>query len=486
MTVSPGRARSLRDRGAIGRRGHGGGVPGAGRAAGARGRDQGASGRLADDRAASALRAGGARGVRPESSQHRHDLRHREADGALYIAMELVEGQTLRESLASGAPLPTKRLLESPSRSPTAWRGRTRGHRPPGPEAREPDGHQGRARQDPRLRPGEADRDRPRRRTVGAADAVAPRPSRARSWARSGTCRRSRRAGSRWTSGRTSSPSARSCTRWRRAGARSSARPRRDARGDHPRGARAARAGSPRGSRRPCAGSSSAASPRTRRSATPRREDLARDLASVPDQLRRHQARATSPPRNRRVAERSAGSARSRCSPRAWRSVWWPERSCRRSPTPPFASLASLSTAERSLPPGSRRTARRSSTERPGTAARCGIYSTRSDGQDRDRSTCRRPTFSPSRPRARWRFHSGSTSRSDSRQAARSRASPSAEGLRGRSSKTSWTPTGRPMAKIWPSPASPTAGSVSSIPSARFSTRAPPGSPTSGSRPTAA
>jgi serine/threonine protein kinase/Tol biopolymer transport system component len=35
-----------------------------------------------------------------------------EADGALYIAMELVDGKTLRELLASGEPLPTKRLLD--------------------------------------------------------------------------------------------------------------------------------------------------------------------------------------------------------------------------------------------------------------------------------------------------------------------------------------------------------------------------------------
>jgi Tol biopolymer transport system component len=35
-----------------------------------------------------------------------------EADGALYIAMELVEGKTLRELLASGEPLPTKRFLD--------------------------------------------------------------------------------------------------------------------------------------------------------------------------------------------------------------------------------------------------------------------------------------------------------------------------------------------------------------------------------------
>ncbi|HTR03730.1 MAG TPA: protein kinase, partial [Thermoanaerobaculia bacterium] len=35
-----------------------------------------------------------------------------EADGALYIAMELVEGKTLRELLASGDPMPTRRLLD--------------------------------------------------------------------------------------------------------------------------------------------------------------------------------------------------------------------------------------------------------------------------------------------------------------------------------------------------------------------------------------
>jgi hypothetical protein len=35
-----------------------------------------------------------------------------EADGSLYIAMELVEGKTLRELVASGEPLPTKKLLD--------------------------------------------------------------------------------------------------------------------------------------------------------------------------------------------------------------------------------------------------------------------------------------------------------------------------------------------------------------------------------------
>src|SRR5215471_14141874 len=35
-----------------------------------------------------------------------------EADGALYIAMELVEGKTLRELLASGEPMATRRMLD--------------------------------------------------------------------------------------------------------------------------------------------------------------------------------------------------------------------------------------------------------------------------------------------------------------------------------------------------------------------------------------
>ncbi len=35
-----------------------------------------------------------------------------EADGTIYIAMELVEGKTLRELVASGEPLPTKKLLD--------------------------------------------------------------------------------------------------------------------------------------------------------------------------------------------------------------------------------------------------------------------------------------------------------------------------------------------------------------------------------------
>ena len=71
--------------------------------------------------------------------------------------MELVEGQTLRELLARG-PLPIKKLLQIAPQIARGTRARARGRdRPPGPEARERDGHEGRARQDPGLRPREAE-----------------------------------------------------------------------------------------------------------------------------------------------------------------------------------------------------------------------------------------------------------------------------------------------------------------------------------------
>jgi eukaryotic-like serine/threonine-protein kinase len=46
-------------------------------------------------------------------------------DGTIYIAMELVEGRTLRELVQSG-PLPSRSCTTSPSRSPTVLPARTR------------------------------------------------------------------------------------------------------------------------------------------------------------------------------------------------------------------------------------------------------------------------------------------------------------------------------------------------------------------------
>ncbi len=82
-----------------------------------------------------------------------------EADGTVYIAMELVEGKTLRELVASRRA----RADEEASRRRRPDGGRPRQgalgrHRPPGPEAREHHGLEGRLREDPRLRPRQADR----------------------------------------------------------------------------------------------------------------------------------------------------------------------------------------------------------------------------------------------------------------------------------------------------------------------------------------
>ena len=64
-------------------------------------------------------------GFGTESSQHRHDLRHRHGDSIPYIAMEKVEGSTLREMLFGG-PLRFASSSRSHRRSPRVWRRRTR------------------------------------------------------------------------------------------------------------------------------------------------------------------------------------------------------------------------------------------------------------------------------------------------------------------------------------------------------------------------
>ena len=81
-----------------------------------------------------------------------------DADGVSFIAMEHVEGRTLRELVAGARPL--RRAQDPRHRRPArrrAGQGPRRRHRAPRPQARERDGVEGRLRQDPRLRPRQAD-----------------------------------------------------------------------------------------------------------------------------------------------------------------------------------------------------------------------------------------------------------------------------------------------------------------------------------------
>ena len=68
-----------------------------------------------------------------------HDIG--EHEGTRYIAMEYVEGKTLREMLG-GEPLPTKKLLKLSSQiADGLGQSALRGNRPPGSEASESDGY---------------------------------------------------------------------------------------------------------------------------------------------------------------------------------------------------------------------------------------------------------------------------------------------------------------------------------------------------------
>ena len=172
MTTRADSPRPLRDPLAAGRGRNGRGLARAGHAARARGRDQGAArgGRLGS-RAAEALREGGALGLGAQPPLHRHDLRHRpdrrrllDRDGA-GRRQDAAGAAGLRRA-AGEAPAPARHLRR---RGP--GQGARGGDRAPGPEARERHGHQGRAGQDPGLRPGEADLDHVReRRGLGPAD----------------------------------------------------------------------------------------------------------------------------------------------------------------------------------------------------------------------------------------------------------------------------------------------------------------------------
>ena len=103
------------------------------------------------------VRTGGPRGLGAQSPQHhlplrrglarRHALRRQRATGGRDAALApfdrrapAAQGHRVRRT---GRPRPRRRARE--------------GHRPPGPQAREPLRHRGRPGQDPRLRPGQAD-----------------------------------------------------------------------------------------------------------------------------------------------------------------------------------------------------------------------------------------------------------------------------------------------------------------------------------------
>ena len=97
-----------------------------------------------------------------EPSQHRDDLRDRAVAGETpFIAMELVDGQDAARAAWPRGRCRSGSILESwRAGGRGARQGARGGDRPPGPEAREPDGLQGRVRQDPRLRPRQAGRAR--------------------------------------------------------------------------------------------------------------------------------------------------------------------------------------------------------------------------------------------------------------------------------------------------------------------------------------
>ena len=89
-------------------------------------------------------------------------------DGAPYIVMELLEGETLRSRLGPGPISPRKAVDWAMQIAQRPRGGAREGDRASRPEAREHLSHEGRAGQDPRLRPREAEDRRRRQRQTDA------------------------------------------------------------------------------------------------------------------------------------------------------------------------------------------------------------------------------------------------------------------------------------------------------------------------------
>ena len=177
----------------------------------------------ADPERRSALRARGARGLRAFASEHPDGLRLGTHDSTVYIAMELVEGGTLKDLVASG-PVPVKKLLEISAQIADGLAAAHAAgivHRDLKPQNVMVSKHGfakildfGLAKLVTPEDQGGFGPGRPRSGTRRAP---------AWSWARWGTCRRSRRRAGRWIFGRISFPSVRSSTSSRPANGPSSA-----------------------------------------------------------------------------------------------------------------------------------------------------------------------------------------------------------------------------------------------------------------------
>ena len=352
-----------------------------------------------------AFRAGSPLGLGSQPSQHPDDLRHRR------IRRDRLHGDGARRGQDPARARGVGRARadeEAPRpRRPDGRRPRQGAlgrDRPPRSQAREHHGVEGRIREDPGLRPGQADRDREAGRVRSAdrdrgADAAGHGHGHRGLHVAGAGERPARRLPIRPVHARHDPL---------RDGDRQARVPekdrRRDARRDHPRGARAARAGRAEDARRPCDGSSNVASPRTPRSATPRRRISRATCGASATTSRRPPPPVGSKRPSRCTCGAAAGSFRrsSRFSSGpdsdSSRATFLPENRRRRSSSGGSRFSAAASCRRVSLP-----TARRSSTAPPGEAAPWRCFRRGRTCPSPARSGSRAPPSCPCLPRARSR-----------------------------------------------------------------------------------